>query len=254
MSSARRIPDDWEEPNLAASQPPSAIAWAAPLVIDKESRSNNTSVVTEKKKNDGNAAAPAAEKKESRPKRSTAGKRKNWIDDDHEDFIPPPVAKRQTHVAYVAEWQFPVGTTNIGQYVVAQLKQGIDATVVLQQKCPKKYGRFAREKGRKNPKVAASSKVDQAEELEKETVPFITDVEFDKRFLQYDRSPLGYLDQLVRPPIVEAEEDPSDSFLQKVPDEPIVSNSASRIGARYQARVAPYCEYRDKRGDGYLPE
>jgi hypothetical protein len=64
------------------------------LVTDKESHSKNTSVVKEKKKNDGNAAAPAAQKKESRPKRSTAGKRKTWIDNDYEDYVPPPAEKR----------------------------------------------------------------------------------------------------------------------------------------------------------------
>jgi hypothetical protein len=244
---------------VAASQPPSAITRAVPLVVtdNKESHPKNTSVLKEKKQHDGNAAVPAAaaEKKESRPKRSTAGKRKIWSDDDYDEYVPPPAAKRHTVVAYVAEWKFPVGTTNIGPYVVAQLKQGIDATVVLQPNFPKKYGRFVREKGKKSFKgTTASSKVDEAEELQKETGPFITDVEFDKRFLQYDRSPLGHLDQLVRPSIVEAEEDPSDSFLQKVPDEPFVSNSASRIGAQYQARVAPYNEYRDKRGAAYLPE
>ena len=75
---------------------------------------------------------------------------------------------------------------------------------------------------------------------------FITDVEFDTLFLQFDKSPLGSLDQLVRRPIVvDVNNDNWFSSLQKVPDEPVCPRLASRIGPQYQARVARFGAFRD---------
>ena len=261
-SSSQRIPDDSEEPYPAISKPPSTIKTGglfAKEVVSHENESRKSSTVSDKQKvtveieQDENLSKRTT-------KRSTAGKRKlRSIDDESEEYISSPDVKpspqkyvkpspQKYFVTYVAEWKVPVGTANSGQFIATQLKQGIDAAEVFRQTDQKKYGR-----GKEKRRARRSKKSSKWED--DDTIPFVTNVEFDSRFLQYDRSPLGDLDQLVRPTIVvDAEEDPSESFIHKVPEEPFVSSSASRLGPRYQARVPSSRECGDKGGDAYLPE
>jgi hypothetical protein len=85
----------------------------------------------------------------------------------------------------------------------------------------------------------------------------VSDVLFDKRFLAYDHSPLGFLDELVRPArsVLVTDAEPSVVDFERIPDEPDLGDSSSRIGPRYQARVAKSTNrYSEKCGNDYLPE
>jgi len=89
----------------------------------------------------------------------------------------------------------------------------------------------------------------------------VQDVMFDSRYLQYDNSPYGFLDQLVQPSVVVADPTSENSdvldeeFFQTIPDPPINLTKTSRVGAYFQARVCRHMgDYHDKRNADYLPE
>lgn len=106
-------------------------------------------------------------------------------------------------------------------------------------------------------KVKKSSQNTMAKRNEGESRAIVSDVSFDKRFLEFDHSPLGYLDKLVRPArsVLVSTSEPSATTFETIPDEPDLGDSASRIGAQYQARVAKSTKgYRDKSGNKYLPD
>ncbi len=88
----------------------------------------------------------------------------------------------------------------------------------------------------------------------------VYDVCFDTQLLQYDKSPYGFLDQLVRPSLFLMDTKVQQSYvtrapyLQLIPDPPIRMTKTSRIGAFYQARVCRLrVDYHDKRNAKYLP-
>jgi len=83
---------------------------------------------------------------------------------------------------------------------------------------------------------------------------------FDTRYLEFDNSPYGFLERLVRPSLIRVDPSSSQSdaiserYLQSIPDPPINFIKTSRIGPSYQARVCRHKEdYRDKRNGNYLP-
>lgn len=182
---------------------------------------------------------------QSHRNRQTLRKRKAVEVDEHSCELLPA---KKSNVEHVAEWDIPAGTSNVGQYIVSEVAKGKDATVVLEQTRDLKEKKTKRRRNRK----AAKNK---GKRMDEDLGHFITDVEFDTLFLQFDKSPLGSLDQLVRRPIVvDVNNDNWFSSLQKVPDEPVCPRLASRIGPQYQARVARFGAFRDKQGGNYLPE
>lgn len=182
---------------------------------------------------------------QSHRNRQTLRKRKAVEVDEHSYELLPA---KKSNVEHVAEWDIPAGTSNVGQYIVSEVAKGKDATVVLEQTRDLKEKKTKRRRKRK----AAKNK---GKRMDEDLGHFITDVEFDTLFLQFDKSPLGSLDQLVRRPIVvDINNDNWFSSLQKVPDEPVCPRLASRIGPQYQARVARFGAFRDKQGGNYLPE
>ncbi|CAJ1953807.1 unnamed protein product [Cylindrotheca closterium] len=109
-------------------------------------------------------------------------------------------------------------------------------------------------------RVGATSKRYSKRKKEKckpESHPIVSNVVFNKRFLDFNRSPRGYLDELVRisKSAVLTKEQQSRPHYESIPIEPDLGDSASRVGHSYQARVSKSPkDYRDKFGDGYLPE
>jgi len=87
---------------------------------------------------------------------------------------------------------------------------------------------------------------------------YIRDVSFDERFLQYDESPYGCLDQLVpragNVPVPNSITTIEETCLRSIPVAPLPNPEYSRVGARFQARVARRMDdYSDKRNATYLP-
>jgi hypothetical protein len=290
-SSALRIPDDSDETTSIASQAPAQRSTGAVHDASRAHNEKRSLLVTDTKdstyvpsqaleqetssssrpkrataarpvvytETDPQVASPSSRPKRStagkavvwteaeRPKRSTAGKRKAWAGPDQE-YVPPSPRQLLSKVKDVAAWEFPAGVTDKWQYINSSIKEGRDATVLFEATVEKPSSRSRR--GRRK-QVSENSDVAKDKDGDRQLV---TEVEFDTRLLQYDTTPLGSLDRLVRPSIVKASGKPSDDFLRKVPDPPILSKSSSRLGPRYQARVARYGEFRDKRGEACLAE
>eukprot|EP00980_Cylindrotheca_fusiformis_P030496 scaffold24915_cov117-Cylindrotheca_fusiformis.AAC.1 len=98
---------------------------------------------------------------------------------------------------------------------------------------------------------------EKAGESPYETKKIVSDVTYDKRFLDYDNSPLGFLDELVRPArsVLVSDAEPSAVAFERIPEEPDLSDSSSRVGAQYQARVPKSAKgYEEKCGNSYLPD
>lgn len=105
--------------------------------------------------------------------------------------------------------------------------------------------------------TSMSSRRKKKRKEKQETYPIVSDVVFDKRYLDFSQSPQGYLDELVRTSksVLIPKEDQSPPILESIPIEPDLGDSASRIGHEYQARVPKSKkDFKDKFGDGYLPE
>lgn len=95
------------------------------------------------------------------------------------------------------------------------------------------------------------------EKSKKEIVAKVSNVVLNKRFLDFNRSPRGYLDELVRisKSVLLTKEQQCLPLYEYIAIEPDLGDSASRIGHKYQARVAKSQKgYRDKFGYGDLPE
>jgi hypothetical protein len=156
-------------------------------------------------------------------------------------------------VDFVAQWEFPSGSTDLWNLIRSSHKQGIDATIIQDtRKIIKATGLDTKEakpakKTKKNVNAVKST-----------IIPYVTDVEFNTTFLEYDDSPIGFLDQLgkkappskQKPAII-----PPNSALEKIPNEVDLGDSASRLGPKYQARVpVSTMSYMEKRGNSYLPD
>jgi hypothetical protein len=232
-----------EQETSSSSRPKRATAAKPVVYSEKDPQETSPSSRPQR----STAGKPVVWTETERPKRSTAGKRKAWAGPD-EEYLPPAPRQLLSKVKGVAAWEFPAGVTDKWQYINSSIKEGRDATVLFEATVEKLSSRSRR--GRRK-QVSEDSDVAKDKDGDRQLV---TEVEFDTRFLQYDTTPLGSLDRLVRPSIVKASGKPSDDFLRKVQDPPILSKSSSRLGPRYQARVARYGEYRDKRGEACLAE
>jgi hypothetical protein len=248
-SSALKIPDDSEEPSLhaplaSAKHPlsdgssnllPNGIQESQPTPGSSTTSSGSSSftVQAEEKKR-------PQERPPSRPKRLTAGKNKKWAEYDAA-YTP----LKRSCVDYIAEWEFPPDIASKYEYIIAQLKEG-KQPLVTKGRCEGEH-MFTKKRrtGRRKP---------QAQAEEKKEGPIVADAEFDTSYLMYDESPLGFLDQLVRPSIVEIPSVPPKDRLEKLPNQPVLSSSESRVGPRYQARIPRSVHYHDKRGKIHLPE
>eukprot|EP00934_Nitzschia_sp_Nitz4_P002027 Nitzschia sp. Nitz4//scaffold40_size135432//15615//20089//NITZ4_003229-RA/size135432-processed-gene-0.139-mRNA-1//1//CDS//3329551174//2027//frame0 len=83
----------------------------------------------------------------------------------------------------------------------------------------------------------------------------VRDIEYDTRYFDYDVSPYGCIDQLVRLPRTMDRSTYSMKHLQTIPDPPMAKGTRSRVGGLYQARVCKRLQdYSDKRGGSYIPD
>ena len=166
-------------------------------------------------------------------------------------------------VTEVSCWDFPVDdqgheTMKKLDYVTSQVLNGMDVGY-SGLKTPssthrKKRGRIQRWSSRKGVHVGSSA-TDPFRQ--RHSSPLVRDVSYDTRYLQYDESPYGYLDQLVplpgnNPPNCIPRMD--STFLRSIP-EPVANLRGSRVGPGYQARVPRRKDnYHDKRNAAYLPK
>ena len=165
-------------------------------------------------------------------------------------------------VMEVSWWDFPVDdqgreTMKKLDYVKSQVLNGMDVCYSMLQAQPathKKRRRIERWSSRKAVSVESSANDPSRQRL---ASPLVRDVSFDPRFLQYDESPYGYLDQLVRlPGNIPPNSIPRiDSTLLRSVPEGAANIRGSRVGPGYQARVPRRKDkYHDKRNAVYLPK
>jgi hypothetical protein len=164
-------------------------------------------------------------------------------------------------VLAVAEWTFPKDdkgreVMNKWDFINSEIAKGHDVDFV-----PTKIGTLYKNP---RPQRRGRKRKNRVSIVDGRGVPILNslvrDVVFDTRYLKYDDSPYGFLDQLVQPPVVIA--DPScensdalaEKYLQSIADPPINLTKTSRVGAYFQARVCRHKDdYHDKRDGSYLP-
>jgi len=166
-------------------------------------------------------------------------------------------------VMEVSWWDFPVDdqgreTMKKLDYVKSQVLNGMDVSYSVLQAQPtshRKRRRIERWPSRKAVHLESSAKDPRRQRL---ASPLVRDISFDTRFLQYDESPYGYLDQLVRLPgnnIPPTSIPRMDSTLLCSVPERAANIRGSRVGPGYQARVPRRKDkYHDKRNAAYLPK
>lgn len=177
----------------------------------------------------------------------------------------PKASKKRTmlspgsKVLAVAQWIFPTdeqGREKFSKaaFVQLRIRNGLDVDFI-----PTKNKRETWTRSKRKSQNNFATFVDEHGDPIKNSL--VQDVLFDARYFQYDNSPYGFLDQLIRPSIVLVGDtfEPSDAFgesyLQSIPDPPIFLTKTSRVGAAYQARVCRHLEdYHDKRNASYMPE
>jgi hypothetical protein len=248
-SSALKIPDDSEEPSsdapLASAKHPLSDG-SSNLLPDGIQESQPTPASSTTSSGSSSFTVQAEEKKRpqerppSRPKRVRAGKHKKWAEYDAA-YTP----SKRSCVDYIAEWEFPPGIAEKYEYIITQLKEGKQPLVTKGRCEGEQMFTKKRRTGRRKPQAPQAEKRNEG--------PIVNDAEFVTKYLMYDDSPLGFLDQLIRPSIVETPSVPSKDCLEKLPNQPVLSSSESRVGPQYQARIPRSVHYHDKRGNIYLP-
>jgi hypothetical protein len=169
-----------------------------------------------------------------------------------------------SQVLEVSGWDFPSddegrGTMKKSDHVESQLVDGKDIDYFQL----KTRSKTRRKRGRgecwslRNHVHGESSNVNPYKQIP--TNSLVRDISYDARYLQYDESPYGYLDQLIPRPGKIALSDPipeiDTTFLRSIPDPPRALARSSRVGPGYQARVPKRKDnYHDKRNAAYLPE
>lgn len=169
---------------------------------------------------------------------------------------------RPSRVDYVLEWK-PEGKDWKESFYDYKRQEEIEADSDDERlfedpsTIPIKNKRHKRESRSSKRRQARKKKEDEEEEDERNG-PFICDVYYDSRYLEYDNNPRGWVDRLLPTSIVkDADARPCDTqtFLKRIPDDPVLPSTSSRLGYRYQARVAKFGEYSDGKFDvDYLPE
>jgi hypothetical protein len=173
-------------------------------------------------------------------------------------------SRHGSQVLEIASWTFPAdaqgrATTRISEYIHSQLVNDNDVSF-LQIRARSKTRRRRRlaqpQAIRKNGR-AGSSNDNPYNYIPRKC--YVRDISFDARYLQYDESPYGYVDQLVqRPgniPLPSPVPVSDETLLQSIPDPPAAPTRSSRVGPGYQARVPRRKEdYSDKRNAAYLPK
>lgn len=160
--------------------------------------------------------------------------------------------KQGRAVKSVSEWIFPPDTKNKHDFVVYSSKRGIGPKVTLEHKDePNNVRSTSPSLSTTNSRRGVNRKrtIHEREFGRKNMVhPIVNGAEFDKRFLRYELSPSGEKkeDVLVRVLSLStitirnfghAKEAWKRNFIERIPDEPSRSDSSSRIGPRYQARI-----------------
>ena len=210
---------------------------------------------TQKKIVDGKyeVADPVAppEKKNS-PKNKLPNKRKKKKPSDGVQ------RSRRSKVLAVAQWKIPEEVLSKADFILSEVAKGRDIDFVSTAGATNTTARRERRgRKRKNP----LSVEDETAVWVPKCISLVREVVFDARYVEYDNSPYGFLDQLVQRPKVFA--DPTykyndgfgEQYLQSIPDPPINSNKTSKVGVRFQARVCRHKEdYHDKRNGSYLPK
>mmetsp|Transcript_25752 Transcript_25752/g.63071 ORF Transcript_25752/g.63071 Transcript_25752/m.63071 type:complete len:643 (-) Transcript_25752:259-2187(-) len=151
-------------------------------------------------------------------------------------------SSKRSYVEALETSRVPSTADNIWKAIRPVPEQGLEDSLFSSARVgitPKRYSK----KKKKKPK--------------QETHPIVSNVVYNKRFLDFNRSPRGYLDELIRisNSVLLTKEQQSLPLYESIPIEPDLGDSASRVGHNYQARVSKSQKgYRDKFGDGYLPE
>lgn len=160
--------------------------------------------------------------------------------------------KRGRAVKNVCQWVFPPNVKNRHKFVVSSLRQGITPDVAFQRvegskevqstspslSTKKSNIRVNRKRSRHERNVGTNTMIH----------PTVRGAEFDKRFLRYKLTPAGERmeDILVRSMSLTAvrmrhvshpKAAIRENHIEKIFDEPSRSESSSRIGPRYQARI-----------------
>ncbi len=168
------------------------------------------------------------------------------------------ISSAGSKVLAVAEWYFPTdGNREVmskAAFVKSRVRKGLDVDFI-----PTKFNGSTTTRTSRKRKNNLATLVDEHGDRIKNSL--VQDVLFDTRYLQYDNSPYGFLDQLVRPSFVTIG-NPSkrsdawgEPYLKMIPDPPICLTKTSRVGAAYQVRVCRHRDdYHDKRNASYMPE
>lgn len=145
-------------------------------------------------------------------------------------------------VLAVAEWNFPSGVVDKAAYIQDEVKAGYDVDFVKTVNGirfdKRSSASRASQRNRKAKKKARPNSLKENPAWNSK----VRDVEFDTRYLEYDNSADGYLDQWVRrvrssPLSNDFLENRSGTFLKAIPDPPVSTSLRSRVGPIFQARV-----------------
>ena len=154
-------------------------------------------------------------------------------------FQPKKISEnnRGRSVKGVSKWIFPPGTENKHSFVVSSVRLGVDPKVDFrhEDKSPKDQFtvRVIRKRRRCSRANADKGMID----------PVVAGVEFDKRFLTYGLSQCGETTKEILVRLIYFQSSQAkrgwenNEYLERIPDEPSRTETSSRIGPRYQARI-----------------
>lgn len=179
--------------------------------------------------------------------------------------------KRGQAVKSISEWIFPPGTKNKHSFVISSLRLGADPQVAFQQ-----HDKQLEDIACTSPSLSSRKyrvginrkrRLQERDDDSKTMVhPIVTGARFDKRFLRYKLSSGGERKEeiLVRSLSVrtipirnysQTKEAWEKGYIEIVPDEPPRTETSSRIGPRYQARIpskSTCADTVDKFSPGYV--
>ena len=144
-----------------------------------------------------------------------------------------PCVEHGTMVEEVCKWSFAV--ENVEEKVRESLQKGGNAPVMFRK-------RHRPSIGEANKVVSVAPRTRGAGRKKKarvrENINLVFDAEFDKRYLRYDSTPSGSINVLVRTSDkIFGKDELFMKHLQQLPEQLPESDSASRIGRKYQSRI-----------------
>lgn len=148
-----------------------------------------------------------------------------------------PKNNRGRSVKGVSKWVFPPGTENKHSFVVSSVRLGVDPKVNFRHEDKSPKDPFT---VRVNRKRRRCSRADADKGM---IHPVVAGVEFDKRFLTYGLSQCGETTKEILVRLIYFQSSQAkrawenNKFMEQIPDEPSRTETSSRIGPRYQARI-----------------